>query len=379
MDRDLLKRLLSKREHTKLDFKASLDLETENGKRELAKDVIAIANTDGGRGYLLVGVTDDRRVIGVDPDLYPEERIQQIVGYRSDPPVAIRLDRVSHGGKMVLVITIFKSLFRPHQYRQSGAFYIRRGSTTDFARRDEIGSMLKTSMLLSDDLYPVRWLGPEVLDEDLLAAYARSLGLGQLGERRLAYLGMLAQDPEEGGMHPTVGAIISLTLRPDLYIPSYKTRILDRRDFSRSVQITGPIHRQYQETLDYLDRHLSGFEPVRWAIAEALSNALLHRDYLDNHRSVVVELFEDRVIIKNPGALPGHTRLSQVMGRRFMIHRNPWLYRTVLLIGGGILSEEGDHLRRIKNLPAPYAATFSDHKASQTFEVLIERRNSHEG
>lgn len=378
MDQDLLRRLLSKREHTKLDFKASLDLETENGKRELAKDVIAIANTDGGRGYLLVGVTDDRRVIGVEPDHYPEERIQQIVGYRSDPPVAIRLDRVPHGKRIVLVITIFKSLFRPHQYRQSGAFYIRRGSTTDFARRDEIGSMLKTSMLLSDDLYPVRWLGADVLDEELVATYGRAMGI-DLGERRLAYLGLLAQDPEEGGLHPTVGALVSLTRRPDLYIPSFKTRVLDRRGFSKSVQITGPLHHQYHETLEYLDLNFHGFEPVRWAIAEALANALLHRDYLDNHRTVVVELFDDRVLIKNPGALPGHTRLAQVMGRRFMIHRNPWLYRTVLLIGGGILREEGDHLRRIKDLPAPFSATIADHKASQTFEVLIERRKTHEG
>ena len=52
MDNKKLLSLIKKDEGTKLDFKLKLDLTTENGKKELTKDVCAIANSSGGRGYI---------------------------------------------------------------------------------------------------------------------------------------------------------------------------------------------------------------------------------------------------------------------------------------------------------------------------------------
>ncbi len=58
MNSQKLQYLLSQEEGPKLDFKASLSLKTASGKKELAKDIIAIANSQGGRGYLVIGVAD---------------------------------------------------------------------------------------------------------------------------------------------------------------------------------------------------------------------------------------------------------------------------------------------------------------------------------
>ena len=49
MDAQRLKQLLSREESEKLDFKACLKLCTESDKKELVKDVTAIANSRGGR------------------------------------------------------------------------------------------------------------------------------------------------------------------------------------------------------------------------------------------------------------------------------------------------------------------------------------------
>src|SRR5712691_3048646 len=55
---DELQRLLAIHgESDNLDFKASLDLATTRGKTELARDILALANTPGG-GHLVIGVED---------------------------------------------------------------------------------------------------------------------------------------------------------------------------------------------------------------------------------------------------------------------------------------------------------------------------------
>ena len=50
--------LLKREEGTKLDFKVKMDIVIESGKKELAKDICAIANSHGGRGYIVIGVED---------------------------------------------------------------------------------------------------------------------------------------------------------------------------------------------------------------------------------------------------------------------------------------------------------------------------------
>ncbi|HOM02371.1 MAG TPA: ATP-binding protein [Acetivibrio sp.] len=110
MDCYKLKRLLKKEEGPKLDFKAELNLSTESEKKELTKDVIAMANSRGGRGYILLGIEDKtKKILGIDPKGYKEEQIQQIIYNRCDPPVPISVDFVEMEGKTVGVITVYRS------------------------------------------------------------------------------------------------------------------------------------------------------------------------------------------------------------------------------------------------------------------------------
>ena len=44
-----------------------MDILIESGKKELAKDICAIANSRGGRGYIVIGVEDKtKRIIGIN-------------------------------------------------------------------------------------------------------------------------------------------------------------------------------------------------------------------------------------------------------------------------------------------------------------------------
>ena len=106
MDIKKLKVLLKKEEGTKLDFKLSLDLINESGKKELAKDICAIANSKGGRGYIIIGIEDKtKKIVGIDKeDYYLEERVQQIVASRCEPPIPISLDSMEIQNKKIVLI-----------------------------------------------------------------------------------------------------------------------------------------------------------------------------------------------------------------------------------------------------------------------------------
>ena len=83
-----------------------------------------------------------------------------------------------------------------------------------------------------------------------------------------------------------------------------------------SKTIGGPILTQYNETTKWLKQRLAveyimdGFNPriEKWeipldAIKEALTNAICHRDYFDTAANIMVELYDDRLEITNPGGL----------------------------------------------------------------------------
>ncbi len=139
------------------------------------KDITAIANSKGGRGYLIFGVTDrTRKAVGVSDKHPSEETVFQVISTRCDPPVAVRYEEVIYKGKKLIVLTIFKSSQRPHQILQTGTFYIRRGSTTDIARRYEIASMLQDNGLISYGTTPNRHACLDDFDKDMIEEHILS-------------------------------------------------------------------------------------------------------------------------------------------------------------------------------------------------------------
>ncbi len=139
-------------ETPKFELKRSLDLDSGKGKAEFAKDVSALANTQGGDGYLVIGVSDrkDRQetasdtpfgfVCGVEErsaaeigDL--ERRMNNILATYCDPPPSVGYQQVRHtpSGKLIDVITVPRSSIRPHLIIRNGEgisqqdIWVRRG------------------------------------------------------------------------------------------------------------------------------------------------------------------------------------------------------------------------------------------------------------
>ncbi|MBN2897509.1 MAG: putative DNA binding domain-containing protein [Clostridia bacterium] len=344
MNLQKLEYLISKEEGAKLDFKAELDITSQSGKKELAKDIIAIANSHGGRGYIIVGVRDKtKEILGMTSENLNEERIQQILGLRSNPPINIRVEYFMLEEKRVCVITIFRSYKQPHQMVQNGAFYIRRGSTTDVARREEIADMFQNGGLINNEQIPLLNMTIDIYSKELIKKYLERMNLKGQEENNtlLCTLGFMHYDKYEDKLCPTVGGILLFCENPQLYIPSLGVKIFDRTSGKKKIyQIDGNIFALIDKTMVHLEPH-GAYYPIE-AIEEALCNALLHRDYFDTTRSVVIHLRTDKVIISNPGSIFGNERLSNLYHQYNPRRRNGWLYEKVIQIDdqGRFLKQE---------------------------------------
>lgn len=372
MDIYKLEKLLKKYENPKLDFKAALKTETESEKKELAKDVIAIANSKGGRGYIIFGVEDKtKKILGIQPHLYDEEKVQQIICSRVDPPISIGLDILDYMNKKVAVLSVFRSQQQPHQMIQTGAFYIRRGSTTDFARREEIASMFQFNGIYSYESTIVRNATMDSFDWSLLKKYMHSLGV--ISEKPsdviLEGLGLIGKDQENGTYHPTVGGMLLFGIDPSKLLPHIYVKVVNNGE---SKYFYGNILYLLENTEEFLKSILEVDYPLK-ALFQSIVNAIVHRDYTDISRGITVEISDKDIVITNPGALLAENLLYKIEKDKNPRKRNPWLYQRLMTLDeNGHFSKEGLGIARIKE--AFKDAKFINIGSQNLFKVILPRR-----
>ncbi|MDP4092992.1 MAG: putative DNA binding domain-containing protein [Bacillota bacterium] len=332
MDLHKLKQLLKQEEGPKLDFKAALKLATESDKKEMTKDVIAMANSKGGRGYIIFGVEDKtKNILGIDSGDFHEEQIQQIIYNRCDPPVPVTVDFIEYQEKLLAVLTIFRSAHQPHQMMNTGSFYIRRGSTTDTARRSEIANMLQENGLMTYETVVLNKVGINELDPELIKQYFSNMNVisENTNEILLEAMGFIGLKPDGDNYFTTIGGMLLFGKNPSLYLPQVyiKMNIFDEVEY-----VSGNILSMLEKASSILrDKIDSGKYPVE-AVEEAIANALVHRDYLDVSRGVSVTVSKKNVEISNPGSLIANNSIYKFIKENNPERRNPWLYQRLLVL-----------------------------------------------
>lgn len=136
---------------TSLDFKRDqYPLATDEQKGEFIKDILAFANSwRRSDAYVLIGVDDVKggrsAPVGVSTHLNDAD-IQQLVNSKTNRKIEFRYVAVPVDGKSIGAIHIAiqdrpSYLSRAFGKLAADTVYIRRGSSTDVARRDEIAKM----------------------------------------------------------------------------------------------------------------------------------------------------------------------------------------------------------------------------------------------
>src|SRR3989304_5739624 len=106
--------LMAQPEGKTLEFKRDL-----SSPKPLLKTLVAFANTAGGR--LVVGVYDERKVVGVGHALDDEERLCNLIADSIAPRLVPNVEMITVDDKTLLVVEVFVSGSRPHRVKGAGA------------------------------------------------------------------------------------------------------------------------------------------------------------------------------------------------------------------------------------------------------------------
>lgn len=335
MDRKKLLSLIKRDEGLKLDFKLKLDLSNESGKKELAKDICAIANSSGQRGYIVVGIQDKtKNIIGIKKDdMFKEEQIQQIITSRCEPPIPLRVDFIDINNKTIGVISIYDGGQKPYQVRENGAFYIRRGSTTDVMRKQELVALLEENLSLTIETCPLIRTSIDILNMDLVNKYFAHKGIMVTDENReflLLSSGIAYNDRDGSALKCTYGGLLVFCDTNYIYIPNNMIKIVNKlHDTYGEVSI---IQGNLIDMVDKAEKKILEIMPDDYpsdAIVESIKNAVLYREYFDLNRIVEITIDNNNIIISSPGEFID----ENVKGERTNYNkRNIWLYEKLITI-----------------------------------------------
>lgn len=325
-------------ELNELDWKAALSPD----KKRLAEHLSAMSNHPGG-GFLVYGVGNSGEPVGVD-DAEIEVTINQLANLgRSavEPPLALDHAVENYADTRLLFVHVPESPVKPVHLRGkdlSHAF-IRSGGTTRQASRQEIG------MLMLHSRTP-RWeeLRASVLldEETLLAKLSVDPILAMLGrpaptsrDEMLLWLegeGFVTREPTNGGYITNLGAISAarrLSDFPDISRKAVRVVVYNganEADMKLEQEGVKGYAISFQGLLEFVMSQLPQSEIIEQALRvkrtvyperalrEIIANALIHQDFSITGAGPLVEIFDDRIEISNPGGLLPSKQLDRLIG-----------------------------------------------------------------
>lgn len=334
MDTKKFLNLLKKIEGPKLDFKQYINIDSDGGKKELAKDVCAIANSRGGRGYLIIGIEDKtKRILGIGEVNFDEEKIQQIISSRIDPPIPISLETFKYEDKKIAVITIYDGPQKPYQMRDNGSFYIRRGSTNDTMRKQEIVSALEENLSISIELCPIPRSNLNCINNELVDKYFSFQGINVTDENKLELMentSIIYLDKDSGKYMATLGGLLIFSRNNNVYIPHNMIKIVNKvnKNFIPISIVQGDLISIMDKTENIIEKIVTAKSYPLEFVNEGIRDAIIYRDYSDFYRIIEVIIGFNSIMVTGPGILE-HKRNKNEYN---YVKRNMWVYEKIIAL-----------------------------------------------
>lgn len=352
MTRTELLELVVHGENSGVEFKRD-DLRSE----QLAKEVVALANFRGGR--VLLGVEDDGAVSGVRRPNLERWVMDAVFGQAVHPMMLPFYEEVTVDDNLrVAVITVAQGVTKPYVVRSRGRedVYVRVGSTSQLATREQRAQLFAAGGLVQADMLPVSGSELRDMSKERLADYlVQLLGYPRTPRdddwcEQLSALGFMTER-SDGPPLCTVAGVALFAYRPRRLLRSAGVRWIcfDGADKAYDAiddqVIDGPLvgswrvlggGRQLVEQ-GLVERLMDAMRPFvcdetadmaksfrrerRWhyppeALREGVVNALAHRDWT-RYGDVEVARYSDRIEITSPGAMQnGMTVAKMVAGQR---------------------------------------------------------------
>ena len=306
---------------------------------DLAKEIVAFANGAGGEIYL--GVEKDGTAVGITVTPGLLDRIQSICN-TIEPPIMPRLETRAIKGQEVLVITVVEGDRKP--YLVGGRCYVRAGSTTRPATRDEIFRLGYQYRLMRYDEQPATGAAYDDIDPTQVDRYlqrrAEIRGLaGPVPSDRRQLLRNIDVLTEVGGdLIATRGGLLVFGRAPQKLLPHSEIRLarfkgVEIGNFIDRADLRGTLPEMIDEAEKFVQRNIrligfrEGFQRVDRleyplaAVREAITNAVAHRDYAIEDSTIRVAIFDDRIEVYSPGGLPPGVTVDNIEGNHVLRNR----------------------------------------------------------
>lgn len=105
--RELLE-LIEEGENIQCEFKRKFST-----PEKIAREMLAFANTKGG--YLLFGVDDDKKIIGVESEKETTELVKDTALNYCEPPINYIIEYKEVNGKEIVIVDVSESKTKPHR------------------------------------------------------------------------------------------------------------------------------------------------------------------------------------------------------------------------------------------------------------------------
>ena len=375
-----LKKIILQGETSKVQFKELLD-----NQNSIAAEMIAFANTKGG--LLLFGVKDKTgEVVGLDYVQLQNTgtRLAIIASDFVFPEVYITTETVEVDGRNVLCVEVEEGTNKPYKDKNGTIWTKQAGDKRRVLDNHEQLRLFQQSKITFVDEMPVPDTSIEDVNEEKVSDYLRRINAKNLDlpkEILLKNMNVL----KDGKL--TIGGLLFFAKNPQQFRPSFSIEAIafygneiagrEYRDFRN---IKGTIPEMYYEAICFFKtnlRHtqqgqsfnsLGILEISTDTLEEMVRNALIHRD-LTRNTPVRLMIFDDRVEIISPGALPNSLTVDNIkMGT--VVQRNP------------MLSTFGSRLTTYRGLGTGIRRVLADHPDTQLindtdcmeFKVIIPRK-----
>ncbi len=331
--------------------------------RELAKELVAFANLEGGR--VLLGVEDDGSISGLTRTVQQvEEWVMNISRDKIRPEIIpyFEVVRDAEPGKSVASVRVERGWAVHHLWHNNHrTYYIRVGTESREASHDELERLFQQRGAFRLEIRPVSGSSVNDLDIRRLRDYFGRLnvqpipGEGEAEENQSVWRALLANTEflsDESPEYPcTVAGLLLFAKNPNRYLPqagmdaaSYPGKEKDYAAIERAplrgpvvglfgkkdggVDILEPglieqavqfVRRNAGVTAKLVDGSRREDRPSfpEEAVREAVVNAVVHRDYLLSATNIELSLYSDRLEIISPGRLPnGITPARMLVGCR---------------------------------------------------------------
>lgn len=292
---------------------------------DLADELAAFANTKDG--VLLLGVDDHTREIeGIPLDRLDtvEDFVREICNDSIAPPLIARIIRLELPGstgvsRPIIKVEIPRSLF---VHKSPGGYFRRLGRSKREMPPDLLGRLFQQrshARLIWFEEQAVPGTTPQDLRQDLWRRFtARSPEEAAVVLQKRA---LLVQD-DMGVLRASVAGVLMCSEHPERHLPGAFIEAVHYRGVHQdsnyqidAQRISGSLDEQIRQAMRFLARNQrmgAKKDPHRVeypqfserAVFEAIVNAVAHRDYSIYGSKIRFFLFDDRIEIYSPGALP---------------------------------------------------------------------------